>query len=132
MPKPKRFLFFGGGPCPLTSFCISDMLADPEVEIVNVDRSLSATRQATALAAKEGYTALRFRSGDANNVDETDASLMDVVYLAALVGESGQEKRELLERIVRKMRVGGVLVIRTAWGLRRMLYPVGLSGSMTS
>jgi nicotianamine synthase len=48
----------------------------------------------------------------------------DVVYLAALVGSTQEEKEVLLINIVGKMRERAILVVRSAHGLRRALYAV--------
>jgi nicotianamine synthase len=50
----------------------------------------------------------------------------DVVYLAALVGTTGAEKRRILKNIVSRMRPGALVVVRSAWGLRSLVYPVRL------
>lgn len=47
----------------------------------------------------------------------------DVVYVAALVGLSQEDKEEIFLNVVRTMRPGALLVIRSAWGLRTCLYP---------
>ena len=48
---------------------------------------------------------------------------IDVVYLAALVGSSQFQKEVLVQKVVSRMREGALLVIRTSWGLRGLLYP---------
>jgi nicotianamine synthase len=46
-----------------------------------------------------------------------------VVYLAALVGASQSQKEILVQKVCAQMREGALLVIRTSWGLRGLLYP---------
>lgn len=46
------------------------------------------------------------------------------MYLAALVGLSAVAKGDILRKVVVGMREGAVLVVRSAWGLRGLLYPV--------
>ena len=53
-----------------------------------------------------------------------DLGGFDLVYLAALVGSSQQDKERLLVGVVERMRVGALLVVRTAHSLRGLLYPV--------
>lgn len=48
----------------------------------------------------------------------------DVVYVAALVGNTGKEKREIFSAVLKRMRPGALLVVRTAHALRTLLYPV--------
>ena len=47
----------------------------------------------------------------------------DVIFLAALVGATQEEKERLLLKIVGKMNAGSLIVIRTAHSLRTLLYP---------
>lgn len=64
------------------------------------------------------------------DVSAVDAALdwrsFDVVFLAALVGMSQEGKVDILRALAPKLRKGAVLVCRSAWGVRRVLYPVGL------
>ena len=47
-----------------------------------------------------------------------------MVFLAALVGMRREEKRGVIEHLVRHMRPGALLVARSAHGARAFLYPV--------
>lgn len=53
-----------------------------------------------------------------------DLAGFDLVYLAALVGSSQRDKERLLVGVVERMRMGALLVVRTAHSLRGLLYPV--------
>jgi nicotianamine synthase len=64
---------------------------------------------------------MHFLCAEAGSCDLRD---FDVVYLAALVGSTQAEKEELLKGVVGQMREGAILVIRSAHGLRRVLYAV--------
>jgi len=59
-----------------------------------------------------------------NDSETYDLFNFDVVYLAALVGTSGPEKRQILRDLVSKMKPGALVVVRSAWGLRGLIYPV--------
>jgi len=48
----------------------------------------------------------------------------DVVYLAALVGSTQLEKEKLLVGVASRMKAGSLLLVRSAHGLRTLLYPV--------
>lgn len=61
---------------------------------------------------------------DASGIPTTALKTRDVVYLAALVGMSSQEKNAILSSVASKMKEGSVLVARSAHGLRSLLYPV--------
>jgi nicotianamine synthase len=58
---------------------------------------------------------------------QNDLGLFDVVYVAALVGATTAEKREIFKRVLAQMRPGALLVVRTAHALRKLLYPVSSS-----
>jgi nicotianamine synthase len=68
-----------------------------------------------------------FLCSDAGDEDY-DLREFDVVYLAALVGCTQAEKDSLLVRVVVRMREGALLVVWSAWRLRRLLYPVSEHG----
>ncbi|TVY26502.1 putative nicotianamine synthase [Lachnellula hyalina] len=124
---PRQIAFVGSGPLPLTSLCLLSSLNEnspktliqsllsylpswlnptaperPEVSILNIDNNASALRQSEWLCMKLGKM---------------------VVYLAALVGASQPEKETLVQKVVGQMKEGALLVIRTSWGLRSLLYP---------
>jgi len=65
---------------------------------------------------------MTFLLQDASQI--TNLQGFDVVYLAALVGSSQSEKEDVMRRVVAQMREGALVVIRTSWGLRGLLYPV--------
>lgn len=124
---PRTFVFLGCGPLPLTSFCIIDQLDHPDVSILNVDFSDTAIAKASALSRYIKYPepSMSFCCDKAGGTKH-DLSDADVVYFAALVGSSAQEKKVLLRSVVEVMKPGALLVIRTAWGLRKLLYPVSM------
>ena len=66
-----------------------------------------------------------FQRADASSAD-VDLGTFDVVYLAALVGECNRHKQNILADVVRRMRPGALMVLRSAHSLRQLLYPVGL------
>ena len=53
-----------------------------------------------------------------------DLKSLDVVYLAALVGQDGREKLDILRSVVSQMKDGAAVMMRTAHSLRKVLYPV--------
>lgn len=50
-----------------------------------------------------------------------------MVYVAALVGVCSEHKQEILVKVVKKMRPGSLVVLRSSHSLRRLLYPVSRS-----
>lgn len=73
---------------------------------------------------KLGYKAkgMRFIHGYAGS-EEIDLSPMDVINLAALVGETQTHKEEIILNVARQMKPGAVMIVRSARGLRTCLYP---------
>lgn len=53
-----------------------------------------------------------------------DLSAFDVVYLAALVGNTKAQKDEIIKAVSSRMKPGALLVMRSAHSLRSLLYPV--------
>ncbi|WP_162605994.1 nicotianamine synthase family protein [Jiangella aurantiaca] len=119
LPRRARSLaFVGSGPLPLSSLHLA---GDLDVHVDNLDRDPVALAAGARVAAALGYDALCFREVD---VLDADLSGYDVVVLAALVGETAEAKRRILGRLARTMRPGALLLVRSARGLRTLLYPL--------
>ncbi|ORY06895.1 Nicotianamine synthase [Clohesyomyces aquaticus] len=56
--------------------------------------------------------------------ESQDWGKFDIVFLAALVGTDTRSKLEILANVARALRPGTLVVVRSAWGLRGVLYPV--------
>ena len=130
---PKNIAFIGSGPLPLSSLCVCQALdkvhGGPGITtVLNIDHDSQAIVQSHTLVAKLGCSAqgMHFLCQEAGSA-EMDLRRFDVVYLAALVGMTQDGKESVLVEVVRGMRVGSLLVVRTAHGLRSLLYPVSLS-----
>jgi nicotianamine synthase len=130
----QRFAFLGCGPLPLTSLCILSQLSQhqhgPQPFILNIDRSPDAIASATKLCQRLAIpeTSMAF-SCDCAGGTQNDLSDFDVVYVAALVGATSKEKREIFSKVLKRMRPGALLVVRTAHALRTLLYPVSIPWS---
>lgn len=92
--------------------------------VVNIDNDSSALTASSLLCEKLGSWSLGmdFRCADA--LSAMDLRSYDVVFLAALVGVTQREKEEIVINVARRMRAGALLVVRSAHGLRTVLYPV--------
>ncbi|KAK0653023.1 Nicotianamine synthase [Cercophora newfieldiana] len=126
---PLKCAFLGSGPLPLSSLCLLEQLqgmsgSDKEVDIYNVDSDSEAIRLSKALIEKLGHRAqgMHFIQGRAGS-REIDLSDMDVINLAALVGETQEQKEDIILKVARQMKVGAVMIVRSARGLRTCLYP---------
>jgi len=87
-----------------------------------VDLSVEATILAAAVVERMAASPqLRVQHGDARDCPAVASA--DVVVLAALVGPSPREKLEVLAAVTQRMRPGAFLVVRSAHGLRTLLYP---------
>ena len=64
-----------------------------------------------------------FQRASASSPD-IDLACFDVVYLAALVGSCSRHKHEIMAEVVKRMKPGALVVMRSAHSLRRLLYPV--------
>ncbi|TGO62649.1 hypothetical protein BCON_0018g00420 [Botryotinia convoluta] len=134
--------FIGSGPMPLTSLCILSALSSNHMTynitptssisltpqypttITNIDSNPLANAQAQALCKSLGglpSTGMKFITSLAGSND-LDLPSYDIVWLAALVGGSQEDKECILQNVVGKMRKGSLLVMRGAWGLRSVLY----------
>lgn len=101
---------------------------DKGASCCNIDSDLKAIQISKSLCdiLDFGEDGMSFRctkvgSGDKENVD---LYKFDVVCLAALVGETQCQKQQILARVVQSMRPGAMMLLRSAHGLRSLLYPV--------
>lgn len=124
----RTFAFIGSGPLPLTSLCIRHYLKSQCVTCHNVDHDATAITTAVSLCSALGHSpeSMCFQCGGADSPD-IDLRYFDIVYLAALVGNCSRHKHEIIANVVKRMKPGSLLVIRSAHSLRRLLYPVRIS-----
>lgn len=109
---PRRVLFIGAGPLPLSALLLAEHLA---ATVVCLDTDPVAVDLGRAVAARLG-SPLTFP-------EHADPAAYDLVVVAALVGLSAGDKRHVLQDLRRTMAPGAVLLARSAHGLRTLLYP---------
>ncbi|KAH8723857.1 Nicotianamine synthase [Phaeosphaeriaceae sp. PMI808] len=116
-------LFIGCGPLPLSSICMAAAL--PGLRIHNIDRDAAALAASRGLQARLGFD-MTFGEGDVEGDWGVAGEWMgfDVVVLAALVGRDTRSKMGVLGRVAGRVRDGCLVVVRSARGLRGLLYPV--------
>ena len=121
----RTFAFLGSGPLPLNSLCISHHFKGECVTCHNVDQDATAVTTAITLcrALDHSPETMCFQCASAGSPD-TDLGCFDIVYLAALVGNCSRHKREIMANVVKRMKLGALVVVRSAHSLRRLLYPV--------
>lgn len=123
---PTNVAFIGSGPLPLTSICMLDRF--PDASVCNIDRDAGALRVSQKLCQELRYgERMSFVCEDIAfpSTNGTDWFSFQVVFLAALVGTDTESKMAILTALAGKMSPGSLVVARSAWGLRGVLYPVG-------
>ncbi|KAI9889147.1 MAG: putative 26S proteasome regulatory subunit [Vezdaea aestivalis] len=139
---PTTIAFIGSGPLPLSSMCLATAFSNLKLTstpplITNMDRDPASIALSSALYARlqppvpgaKNQRHVEFQCADA--MDEMlDLTPYEVVYLAALVGADAAEKERIMESVASRMRTGTRLLVRSARGLRGLLYPVrdGMAG----
>jgi nicotianamine synthase len=117
----RSIVFIGSGPLPLSSIELLPHLPDNTGTIVNYDLSEEAVRLGKALVDSQNLThRISFVKSSVLEISELNSA--DVIYLAALVGESALEKRKITSHLLKIMRPGALLVARSAMGLRTFVY----------
>lgn len=120
----RRICFVGGGPLPLSAVLLGRHLA-AEVTVVDRDaRAVDLSGRLTGRLAPAGR--IRVVLADAASAPDMARTVAgsDVVVVAALVGMTAEQKRTVLRAIGAAVRPGAYVVIRSADGLRSLLYPV--------
>ena len=115
--RARSMAFVGAGPLPLSALFFAGAL---DVAVDLIDRDPRALEAAGAVARALGYPDLRRLEADAA---DADLSGYDVVVLAALVGTDPAEKQRILARLASSLSPRSVLLVRSARGLRTVLYP---------
>lgn len=114
-----KVLFVGSGPLPLAAIILAKRYG---IAVVCVDKDAEATALSAKLVKVLGLENLiTIIWGDAHT--NLQAGDFDVVIMAALVGMTQEEKLAVLEELHTSLRPGTLMVIRTAHGGRRLLYP---------
>ena len=117
--------FVGSGPLPLTAF----LFAATGVRVDNLDRDAGALAASRRVADALGVSGLEFVHADAT-ASGTTLDGYDLVVLAALVGRTPGEKARVIARLAEAMTPGSILLVRSAHGLRTLLYPAVDPGAL--
>lgn len=126
IPVPRRAVVLGSGPLPLTGLVLAQ---EHGASVVHVDRDPAAVRAGAAVAAATG-TGARVRSVVADLESPWPTSALtaalgraDLVLVGALVGVDPAAKAAVTARLAAAVRPGTPLLVRSAAGLRTVLYP---------
>jgi SAM-dependent methyltransferase len=122
VPAIERVAFVGSGPLPVTSL---QLVQETGLHVDNLDRD----REALALS-RRAADALSVRGLGFHEVDVgpdrdpgVDLAAYDLVVLAALVGSTTSDKARVIRHLAEVMAPGALLLVRSAHGLRTLLYP---------
>lgn len=141
LPPVRKIAFLGSGPTPFTALCFRERLG-PEVDIVNIDRSVEAIDHGRGVARclgdeTMGFVQAEVSTGALTPVSSDDEASVpsspklpmpdlqdcDLVHFAALIGETETDKRDLLVAVAKSMRPGALIMLRSTDSLRQVLYP---------
>jgi nicotianamine synthase len=125
VPRPGgRACFLGGGPLPVSALLMHRELG-AAVDVVDNEPQAAdlARRLLNRVAPGPG---LYVAQADATSAEDMAPLLAgcDVVVVAALVGHTPEQKRAVLRAVGRALDPGAYLVVRSAHGLRSLLYAV--------
>jgi nicotianamine synthase len=123
---PSGITFIGSGPLPLSSLCLLDRY--PHGKAWNIDRDVTALAHSRKLSAVLGYgDRMQYLCADITSEgpggDQAWTS-STAILLAALVGTDTKTKIYILSSLARKLSSGTIILVRSARGLRSVLYPV--------
>jgi len=121
---PKKIAFIGSGPLPLTSLVLATNHLQNTI-FHNYDFDPLANSKASCLVSSDPELSKRMFFYTNDILDVSNAlKEYEVVYLAALVGMSVEEKNRIIEHLAKYMAPGALLMLRSAHGARAFLYPV--------
>lgn len=153
LPAVRKMAFLGSGPTPFSALCFRERLGPEVhiVNIDRSPEAIAHGRQvAEALGDKfcgnmsfvraEVTTGTLTPTGSSSSsssdnsgpgggseagedISLPDLSDCDVVHFAALIGETEQDKRDLLVAVAKAMRPGALIMLRSTDSLRQVLYP---------
>jgi nicotianamine synthase len=122
---PEKIAFVGSGPLPLTSIVLATNHLTA-TSFHNYDINPIANELASRLVETDPDLSNRMFFHTADIMDLTSDEIKDyeVIFLAALVGMSKEEKIKIIEHLGKFMAPGALLMLRSAHGARAFLYPV--------
>lgn len=141
----SQIIFLGSGPLPLSSLLLANDHLQQHAQstscaIINIDQDLPSLTLGARLTSSilggplssslslsipttRGLT-ISSISHSALSIPSTILASTTVLILAALVGLSPAEKNEILLYLLRHLPVGAFVLLRSAEGLRGLVYPV--------
>lgn len=121
----KRLLFVGSGALPFTAMMFKQQ--QPSLDVRCIDKDAEFVRLSGALLSKLGigYLPVSLRNiADLDSDTQSMLSASNVVFIAALVGDSNSEKNRILASMHPYLNPISVVAVRSVpTDLRRLLYP---------
>lgn len=113
-----KALIVGSGPLPLSAY---ELHLQTGASIDHVDSSHDAISLCEQLMTKLGITSSRYYEalGQAVKLEDT----YDLILIAALAGDTAEDKQKIISTVLPHLRDGGRIVLRSAKGSRTLLYP---------
>jgi len=112
-PVPKRLLFIGSGPVPISAILYNEMLG---IRVDCVDADIAAVDQSRELLKRLSLSnQVHVHRSDGA---EVDASCYDAVVIALLA----KPKSDILSQLARSVRPDCQIICRTSQGLRVLVY----------
>lgn len=123
--QEQILLFAGSGALPFTAMMYKQQ--QPSLDVRCIDKDAEFVRLAGALLSKLGMSYLPISNHDIASLDSDIRSMLsvtNVVFIAALVGDSNSEKNQILDGMHPYINPGSIVAVRSVPAdLRRLLYP---------
>ena len=117
--KPKRSLFIGCGPFPLTSIIMSSNF---DISIDYLDKRAEALYLAENLLKRIRLNkSPQFFQAEAESFSKIEE--YDAIFVAGSVGETKEEKGRIIQHLCGGMKKGQVLMLRPPYLLEKLLIP---------
>jgi nicotianamine synthase len=119
-----RICFLGGGALPVSALLMHRELGSVVDVVDNHPQAVELARQVLGrLAPGPGIRVVRAEAGSPEDMAQILADC-ELVFVAALVGCTRAQKQAVLRAVGQALKPGALLVVRSAHGLRSLLYPV--------
>ena len=130
-----RMVFVGSGALPFTPVMFGQHY--PSMHVDCIDRDPSFVQYSTSLVTMLGIGNVSVRYQDINQLDgqlSYEISNADVIFIAALIGSTSEEKNGMLGRLHPHLKSEALVAIRSVPNdMRRLLYPlVELNNSISN
>lgn len=117
LTKDSRVLMIGTGPLPLTGL---ELMAQRNVQVDHVDISLTALAVCSLVGNRLGLKCGHILGDGAS---ATLTTKYDIVFVAALAGETVEQKQAIIDNALAAVTKNGRILLRSAYGTRTLLYP---------